>query len=81
MFAALAAADGNVTLILKMKESEDGPTGEGGFGLGEKFSNKEKAIMAKVKKALKPEKKAVKPAESNVKRKSSEKGDKTNERK
>lgn len=59
MFAALAAADGNVTLTQELKGSGAGATGEGAFGLGEKFSNREKAAMAKIKKVLKPEKKAV----------------------
>jgi hypothetical protein len=48
--------------LLSIAEEVAEATGEKALGLGEKFSDKEKAAMAKIKKALKPEKKAVKPA-------------------
>jgi nucleoid-associated protein YgaU len=47
--------------LLSIAEEVAGATGEGALGLGEKFSDKEKATMLKLKDALKP-KKAAKPA-------------------
>ena len=48
--------------LLSIAADVAGATGEGALGLGEKFSDKEKAAMAKIKSALKSKKKAVKPA-------------------
>jgi nucleoid-associated protein YgaU len=48
--------------LLAIAESVAGATEEGTLGIGEKFSDKEKKAMAKIKAALKSEKKAAKPA-------------------
>jgi nucleoid-associated protein YgaU len=55
--------------LLSIAEDVAGATGEGALGLGEKFSDKEKNAMAKIRKALKPEKKAAKPAAAKVEKK------------
>ncbi|MBN2045909.1 MAG: hypothetical protein JW757_12870 [Anaerolineales bacterium] len=52
--------------LLSIAEEVAGATGEGALGLGEKFSDKEKAAMAKIKSSLKTQKKAVKPAAPQV---------------
>lgn len=48
--------------ILSIGQSVAGATGEGAFGLGEKFSKKEQDAMDKIKSALKPKAKAAKPS-------------------
>lgn len=48
--------------LLSIADSVAGATGEGTLGIGEKFSDKEKKAMAKIKGALKTAKKAAKPA-------------------